>query len=272
MTGSTNAPKKFAPLVDTHAHIFMQDFPLVDNPVRTPDYDFPIAKYLATLDQHGVQFAVLSAGSLWGDYNDAVIEATRSNPRLRGTVLVQPSIERYVMDRMKDDGIVGVRLSPIGIKPPPDYDNFEHRRLLRRISDLNWHVHIHVEGERLPHVLPLLERSGARVVLDHLGRIDPKLGVDSDGFRALVAAIERGRTWLKLSAPYRTGALAPVLVKELLHRVGPDRLLWGSDCPFTGFEDKTSYQASIDWLLDCVPNESDRRKLFGENALKLCFS
>lgn len=268
----TNQNAHFAPLVDCHAHVFAKDLPLVDSPAAVPNYDFGVDDYLAILDRFGVHFGVLSAGSLWGDYNDFIINAVRSHRRLKGTVLLQPNVDMYTLQRMRDDGIVGVRLSPIGLKPLPNYDNFECRRLFRRVADLGMHIHIHIEGERLPEVLPLLERSGAQIVLDHLGRIDPKTGVESAGFAAVVAAIERGSTWLKLSAPYRTGVLAPSIVGELLRRVGSEKLLWGSDCPFTNFESRTTYEASIDWLASCVPNAQDREKIFGRNALRLCFS
>ncbi len=58
------------PLVDAHARVFRQDFPLVDNPVRRPDYDFARDAYEKVLDGHGIRFAALSAGSLWGDCTD----------------------------------------------------------------------------------------------------------------------------------------------------------------------------------------------------------
>lgn len=260
-----------APIVDAHAHVFRQDFPLVDNPARTPDYDFAEAEYVKVLDAHGVHFAILSAGSLWGDYNDYIVETTRRNKRFRGTVLVQPAIERYVLDRMNEDGICGIRLSPIGLKSRPDLNTFEYRRLFKRVADLNWHVHIHVEGARLAEVLPVVEKWGMPIVIDHLGRHDGPDGIRSEGFAEMVRAIERGRTWVKLSAPYRVGPAAPDQVKELLRRVGSDRLIWGSDCPFTGFESKQTYQDQLDWLDGCIPNAADRQKIFGLNALRLFF-
>jgi predicted TIM-barrel fold metal-dependent hydrolase len=260
------------PLVDAHAHVFRQDFPLVDNPARTPDYDFAEKQYLGVLDAHGVAFAVLSAGSLWGDYNDYIFETTRRNPRLRGTVSVRPDIERYVLDRMSDDGIVGIRLSFIGQKDRPDITAFEYRRLFRRVADLNWHAHIHVEGARLGEIIPMLENAGVRTVVDHLGRHDGPNGLRSEGFAEMLRAIERGRTWVKLSAPYRVGSSAQEQVSELLKCVGSDRLIWGSDCPFTGFESSQTYETALHWLDDVVTDVGDRRKIFGENALKLFFS
>ncbi len=53
--------------------------------------------------------------------------------------------------------------------------------------------------------------------------------------------------------------------------VGPDRLIWGSDCPFAGFENRQPYQDALDWSDGCIPDARARQKIFGENGLKLFF-
>src|SRR5690554_6079709 len=114
------APDHEPPLVDAHAHVFKADMPLVANPRHRPGYGFTAEQYLEVLDTHGVRFAVLAAASPWGDCNDYMLETVRRHPRLRGTIIAQPSIERAVLDGMKADGIVGVRLPFIGRPELPD--------------------------------------------------------------------------------------------------------------------------------------------------------
>src|SRR6266852_9643889 len=99
-----------SPLVDAHVHVFTQDMPLIDNPRHAPTYSFTVEQLLATMDAHGVQFGVIAAASPWGDYNDYTLAALRAHPRLRGTVILKPSVERLVLDTMSRDGVVGVRL------------------------------------------------------------------------------------------------------------------------------------------------------------------
>ena len=260
------------PMVDSHAHIWLKDMPLVANPRHRLDYDFTIEQYLATLDAHGVERAVIAAASPYGDYNDYMIESVRARPRLRTTVILEPSAERYMLEMMKRDGVVGVRLPFVNLDPLPDITTFEYRRLLRRFRDLDWHVHLHLDGPRLPLVMPALEASGVKLVLDHFGRPDPKLGVKCAGFQMLLRAIEKGNTWVKVSGNYRVGKeQAATYGRELLKQVGPDRLLWGSDCPFPGHEKSVTYRETIDEVLAWVP-EAARRKVFSDNALKLYFS
>ena len=260
-------------MVDSHAHVFLADMPHIPDPRHRITYDFTVEQYLQALDAHGVEKGVIAAASPYGDYNDYTIACTRGRPRLRGTVILEPAVERYILEQMKNDGIVGVRLPFISLKQLPDLQSFEYRRLLRRIRDLDWHVHLHLDGARLPQVLPALEASGVKLVVDHFGRPDPKLGVECEGFKMMLRLLENGRTWVKVSAAYRLGREAAARYgRELLRRVGPDRLLWASDCPFVGHESGVRYQDTIDAVLEWLPNQADREKVFAANALALCFT
>jgi predicted TIM-barrel fold metal-dependent hydrolase len=274
-----------APIVDCHAHIFTPDMPLANAAWMRPDYAFTAEDYLRVLDAHGVHFGVIAGISIYGSYNDYMIEQLRRYPRLRGTVNIEPTTDRYTLDRMKADGVVGVRLQLSRRKELPDFADESWRLLLRRVADLNWHVHLAVEGPLLSGVLPKLEASGVRIVLDHFGHPDPARGLEDEGFRALLRSVEKGRTWVKLSAGYRLTwqgqgngtpdpraiALAQTAATKLVEVAGPERLLWGSDCPFVGHESSLSYQGALDSFREWVPSAQTRRRM-SDTALKLYFS
>jgi predicted TIM-barrel fold metal-dependent hydrolase len=260
-------------MVDAHAHVFLEDLPHIADPRHRITYGFTVAQYLAALDAHGVARGVIAAASPYGDYNDYTIAAVRNQPRLRGTVILEPTVERYILEKMKQDGIVGVRLPFISLKELPDLTTFAYQRTLRRIRDLDWHVHLHLDGARLPKVLPALEASGVKLVVDHFGRPDPKLGIQCAGFQQLLRLMENGRTWVKVSAAYRLGKDAAASYgRELLRQHGPDRLLWASDCPFVGHESQVTYRETIDAVLEWVPEGPARDQIFGTNAMALYFS
>ncbi len=247
------------PVVDAHAHIFTPDMPTADSAWMKPDYAFTADDYLKTLDAHGVHFGVIAGISIYGAYNDYMIGELRRRPRLRGTVNIAPTTDRYTLERMRDDGIVGVRLQLARRKELPDLGGEDYRLLLRRVADLNWHVHLALEGAQMPAVLPALEASGVRVVLDHFAHPDPAEGLNNAGFQAVLRSIEKGRTWVKLSAGYRLtwlsrrdgspDPLAMQLAREaagkLLQEAGPERLLWGSDAPFVGHENSLTYADTL---------------------------
>jgi len=261
-----------AVLVDAHVHVFTRDMPLVSQPRHRPDYSFTAEQLLDTMDRHGVHYAVIAAASPWGDYNDYVIESLGKSPRLRGTAILDPAVERVVLDRMHEAGMRGVRLPFIGLDRLPDLESWHYRKFLRRLVDLDWHVHVHIEGPRLPAVLPALERSGVKIVIDHIGRPDPVSGTAGEGFQAMLHSVRTGRAWVKLSGAYRLGANARECAQALYRDAGADRLMWASDCPFVGAESTMTYQAAIDWLEATVPDAADRQRIFGGNALRFYFS
>ena len=76
------------PVVDAHAHIFTRDMPFAAGAWTQPDYDFSAEQYLATLDQHGVAFGVISAATFFGDYNEYTLDALRRYRRLRATTII----------------------------------------------------------------------------------------------------------------------------------------------------------------------------------------
>src|SRR5205085_3913214 len=129
------------------------------------------------------------------------------------------------------------------LKALPDLNAPEYRLLLRRVRDLGWHVHLHDNSPRLAGPIAAIEKAGVPLVIDHFGRPDEKLGVSCPGFRAMLAAIERGNTWVKLSAGFRfePRTLGKTYAAELLKVAGGERLFWGSDWPFAAFESKVKY-------------------------------
>jgi predicted TIM-barrel fold metal-dependent hydrolase len=273
------------PVVEAHAHIFTPDMPVADSAWMKPTYAFTAEDYLRVLDAHGVHFGVIAGISIFGTYNDYMIAQLRRQPRLRGTVNIDPATDRYTLERMKADGVVGVRLQLSRRKELPDLGSEVYRLLLRRVRDLDWHVHLALEGRLLPAVLPALEASGVRIVLDHFGHPDPVEGLANEGFNAMLRSLDTGRTWVKLSAGYRLTwqsqgqgtpdpramALASEAAARLLQTAGPERLLWGSDCPFVGHESSLTYGDALRSLEEWVPSPRARRQI-SDTALKLYFS
>jgi len=196
---------------------------------------------------------------------------------------VPPTTERYVLEKMKEDGVIGVRLQLSRRKELPDLGSEEYQLLFRRVADLDWHVHLVVEGPRWPGLLPPLEASGAKIVIDHFGHPDPDKGENCEGFQSVLRSVEKGRTWVKLSAGYRltwengqkrrdprADELARRIARKLLYHAGPERLVWGSDCPFVGHEASVSYRDTLNDLAGWVPDAAARGKM-SDTALKLYF-
>ena len=255
-----------APAVDTHAHIFLQGLPLVPGATNRPQYSCTDTDYLETLDAAGVAYGVIAAPSFLGTHNDYTLECLRRQPRLRGTAIVSPDVSRQTLEAMDRDGMVGIRYSLRRYPDVPDFTAPSYRRLLREVADLGWHVHILAESERLAVMVPALADSGVKLVIDHFGL--PQ-GPDCRGLQAILRALQGGRTWVKLSAPYRLGAATSESLAALyLREAGPERLLWASDWPWVGHEGQFNYADTIRWFEECIPDPAVRAQI-DANAMAL---
>ena len=65
--------------IDAHVHVFTTDMPLIDNPRHAPKYSFTHEHLIATLDDNGIDRAVIAAAGPWGDYNDYILAALRAH-------------------------------------------------------------------------------------------------------------------------------------------------------------------------------------------------
>ena len=65
-------------------------------------------------------------------------------------------------------------------------------------------------------------------------------------------------------------ALPVLYAQDLLRRVGPERLFWGSDAPFIGHEHVASYTLAIDRYRRCVPDIAARRAI-DDNGYRFYF-
>lgn len=240
------------PLIDSHVHIFTRGMPFSPTAWCRPDYEFTAEQCLATLDQHGVASAIVAACSLFGDYNDYTRWAVRTYPRLRGTVIVEPTVSFDDLATMRREGILGVRFQWHHCEIP-DIEGPEHQAFFARLRALGMHVHLNVNPERVHEVLPRLSNQGVPLVLDHMGH--PKGGLETPGFKATLQALRDGNTWVKISGAYRLFETREAIDAYVAALAAADRtrLMWGSDCPFIGVEATTYGQVVADfdrWTAD----------------------
>ena len=120
----------------------------------------------------------------------------------------------------------------------------------------DWHIELHCEGPRLSALLKQLGDRCSKIVVDHFGLPDPNAPLECDGLRAMTR-MAKGQVFVKLSAPYRVFRHVPSeaamhlclpVFDSLLEYLGPEQLLWGSDWPWTQFEDRHTYADTVSWL------------------------
>ncbi len=248
--------------IDGHAHVFSRELDLTSARRYSPDYDATLALYRHNLQSHGLSHGVLVQPSFLGTDNRYLLDALKQAPgQLRGVVVVERDISRADLDTMDRLGVVGIRLNLMG-KALPDFSQPEWKLLFDHIAELDWHVELHRHVADIPALIRGLIPFGVKIVVDHFGRPDARLGLEQPGFREMLELGLGGQVWMKVSGIYRlegseqenldfARAALPLLVQSF----GPQRLVWGSDWPHTQHENQVSYGTVVEQLqaLGCSP-------------------
>lgn len=261
--------------VDTHAHIFSIQEPLVKDARYRPAADAKLDDYLAHLDQHGFDYGVLVQPSFLGFDNSQMLTGIALHPqRLKGIAVVPTDIDASTLQELQRQGIVGARLNLFG-KPVPDLGEAVWQTFLHRLSEQHWQLELHCPPSYLRVLLPALENYAGPVVLDHFGRVDPGKGTQDPDYQAVLQMLDPVRHWVKVSGHYRLGNdeqarnHAQKALQLLLERGMQNRLVWGSDWPHTQHSDHVHYGATVRFLDALFPDDALRMRILGENALAL---
>lgn len=241
--------------IDSHAHVFSRELNLVQSRRYTPGYDATLAQYLEHLRTQGLSHGVLVQPSFLGTDNRYLLSALQKAPeQLRGVVVVERDVSRAVLNDMARLGVVGVRLNLMG-KALPDFRDAAWSGLFGHLAELGWHVELHRPVEDLPGLIQQLLPFGVKIVLDHFGRPDARLGLDQSGFGEMLELGQCGQVWMKVSGIYRLAGtaqqnlqFAKLALPLLEQSFGIGRLVWGSDWPHTQHEDSISFAGAMEQL------------------------
>ena len=244
--------------LDSHCHVFRADLPMTPQRRYTPKYNALPEQLGELLREHGLQGALLIQPSFLGTDNSYLLDtlstyAQHETLSFKGVVVLDPTTipDRQTLADMDDSGVIGIRLNLFGQASLFDYTIW--KPLLTEAEVRGWHIELHCEASKLAHILPVLVRNHAKIVLDHLGLV-----TDIKNCTGLKTILDQPaeRLWIKKSATYRLNFPGNELelkkhVSQLtrLYRdhIGEDRILWGSDWPFTQHEHIISYKEMVDF-------------------------
>jgi predicted TIM-barrel fold metal-dependent hydrolase len=247
-------------IVDTHAHIFSASGPFAPGARYRPDYEASVEQWLALWPGAGVTHGVLVQPSFLGTDNSQLLAALQVRPAiLRGVVVVDPSVTRRELQQWQGLGVCGVRLNLLGVSDLSVFSGPDWKRLFGWMADLGWHLEVQCEGERFASLLSVLRDLPLALVIDHFGLPDPGISDPCTAGAAILRAAKTQAVYVKLSAPYRLrGADPQKYASFYLAELGPDRLLWGSDWPWTNHERGRSYMECLSMLRDGVASGNEQ--------------
>ena len=253
--------------VDTHAHVFSAQAPAVPGARYRPGYAAELKAWRSHWPQAGVTHGVLVQPSFFGMDNREMLDTLASDrEHLRGVAVLPATIDDRTLERFGAQGVRAVRLNLRGVRDYSEYASPAWRSLYARLHALGWHVECFVDTGRVPDIVPVFEGTPVAVVFDHFGAPGRNAEATFHAIRRLAAERE---VWCKFSAPYRLeGGDARQHAALWLDAVGPSRIVWGSDWPWTGFEGEPDYVALRERLAEWIEPEH-RPAVLWDNAARL---
>ncbi len=264
-------------MIDCHCHVIdPARFPFQpDTRYRPTGQEIaPVDQLLRVMDLQGVSHAVIVAtNSGYGTDLSPVLDAlAQGQGRFRGIAVVELHVTRAELARLKSAGFVGVAFNT------PFHGTAHYAgaaALVQTLAELDMLLDIQVRNDELLALMPLIEGSSVRLVVDHCGRPDPARGLDQPGFQALLALGRTGRAHVKLSGfsqftttryPYPD---THPFVAALLQAFTPNRCVWGSDWPFLRAPERIEYGPLLSLIHDLIPGEADRRRVLWDTPARL---
>ncbi len=258
---------------DCHAHIIgpVANYPFVAGRSFTP-VEAHLDQYRRMLSALGLERAVIIQPSFYGTDNsrthDAIAESHGNWRGVAGLVADTPKAE---IQRLDEASFRGARVN-LSFKGGPTLDDLA--KVATLVAPFGWHMQIQVEGRDLTELAPKFRGLATPLVIDHMGRVPPELGVEYPGFQALLALVRAGNTWVKLSSayamskkPYPYDDIAP-FAKALID-AGPNRTVWGSNWPHPSYKGAPPADATQLDLLAYWTTGEMRKRILVDNPAKL---
>lgn len=239
--------------VDTHFHVFNAGV-AVEDARYVPQYSASLCNWTKQAQSVGLTRGVWVQPSFLGTDNHLMLNALKSNPEmLRGIAVVRPDASFEELTALHEVGVKGIRLNLAGISHEIS-EWVQAHTLWETMHSTGWHLEIHTDQGRLPHVLSQLP-SEIPLVVDHMAK--PSQGsVKDPTLLALRARAKISPVYVKLSGAYRLAEVDPSrLAKLLLNELGPSALLWGSDWPCTNHEQFADFKKLMEQVHEWIPSE-----------------
>jgi len=241
---------------DAHCHIFgpADRYPFAADRSYTPP-DSGLDKFKALQKILGLERAVLVNASCHGTDNTVILDAiAQSRGQYRGVANVDGGYSDADLQALHDGGVRGVRFNFVKhLGGVPDMDQFH--RIVARIRQFAWHVVLHFDAGDLLDFKDMLLGLPVPFVIDHMGRVPTKDGLEQRPFRNLLEIARLENCWVKVCGAERIASEGPpfssaVPFAKAVIAVAPERTLWGTDWPHPNIK---KYMPNDGDLVDLIP-------------------
>ena len=275
---NTRVPKYRPPpnACDAHCHIFGpgDKYPYAPDRSYTPP-DAPLERFIELQKTLGLSRAVLVNASCHGVDNTVILDAiAQSGGRYRGVANVDESFTDRDFEKLHAGGIRGIRFNFVQhLGGTPDLGEF--KRLVARAAALDWHVVLHFDAKDLLEFDSMLRTLPVPFIIDHMGRVPTKDGLEQEPFKILLNVARMDNCWIKICGAERISSKGPpftdaVPFAQAILKVVPDRALWGTDWPHPNIKKHMPNDGDlVDLIPLFMPDEALQHKVLVDNPQRL---
>jgi predicted TIM-barrel fold metal-dependent hydrolase len=221
----------------THIHGDPEKFPFFAGRVYTPEPASP--EEMAALHKAlHIERVVIVTPSVYGPDNSATLFGIKARgASARGVAVIDDNTPETDLDAMNEAGVRGIRLNlATGGVSDPNIGRQRMAAAIERVKSRNWHIQMFTNLALIAAIKDLVAASPVPVVFDHFGGAQGALGPEQPGFADLLALVQWGHAYVKISGAYRASTLAPdytdvIPLARALIAANADRIIWGTDWP-----------------------------------------
>ncbi|MBN8990081.1 MAG: amidohydrolase family protein [Rhizobiales bacterium] len=273
-------PSKLPPpkSIDSQFHVLG---PLEKYPIRAgAAYQMPSATWEAALRVHkalGIERGIIVQTTTYGADHSVVLDglaAMGPNYKACANALVFAEADDSYLARLDAAGVGGARFSfrkELGaVLSDKDFE-----RAIARIRELGWYAKFQPEKDGIAVNLDKIRSLDVPVLIDHMGRPDPKRGKDDPNLRAVLDLLAKGNFWVMLSLGEKTSKAGPpwddvIPIARAYIEAAPDRCVWASDWPHPVSVVQPPNDADLlELLYRYAPDEAELRKILVTNPAEL---
>jgi len=272
---------------DAHVHVFgpRAIFPFDPERQSTPQ-DAPKELLFKWHKKMGIERCVIVQSMVHALDNRVVEDAIKAGGgAYLGVALLSTHVSDQELQRLASMGFKGVRFNfmkhlggaqgEAGVQRLKDIIALTHR-----LKGVGMHLQVHFESSLIHELSKSFEQSAVPVVIDHMARVDAKLGETHADFATLMQLLHNPNFHVKVSGidridqsvpfedparPYLRGiALARRLVESF-----PDQCVWGSDWPHPNHTHIPDDGVLVQALSEIAPDPILLKKVLVENPERL---
>jgi predicted TIM-barrel fold metal-dependent hydrolase len=142
------------------------------------------------------------------------------------------------------------------------------------VKPLGWHLILHLDAQDLVEFKDLFRTLPLPMVIDHMGRVVAKDGLDQAPFKVLLETMKNDNCWVKICGAERVSSKGPpfddaVPFAQALIAAAPDRILWGTDWPHPNVKWMPNDGDLVDLFPRMAPDAALQKKILVDNPARL---